>query len=293
MDTRPLRLFLALADTLHFGRAGERCHMSPSAVSRTIKHLESELGVTLLLRDNRSVSLTSEGLRFQQYARETLAQWDSLRHSMLESSRVLQGELSMYCSVTASYSFLHEILSAFRSDFPRIEIKLHTGDPAHAVTRVMRGEEDISIGARPDNLPRGVAFRPILRSPLLFIAAADQPKLFQSLNGTPLPDAWQDIPMILSEEGLARQRADQWFKALGVRPHIYAQVSGNEAIVSMVSLGFGVGVAPRVVLDNSPLAARIRILDVRPALEPYEVGLFALEKRLDDPLIEAFWSQLH
>ena len=72
MDTRPLRLFLALADTLHFGRAGDRCHMSPSAVSRTIRHLEEELGVTLFRRDNRSVSLTPEGRRFQQYAREAL-----------------------------------------------------------------------------------------------------------------------------------------------------------------------------------------------------------------------------
>src|SRR5699024_9561659 len=112
-------------------------------------------------------------------------------------------------------------------------------------------------------------------------------------NGPARPQAWHDVPMILSEEGLARQRTNQWFKTLGIRPRIYAQVSGNEAIVSMVSLGFGVGVAPRIVLDNSPLAARTRILDVRPALEPYEVGLFALEKRLNDPLIQAFWSQLH
>lgn len=293
MDTRTLRLFLTLAETLHFGRAGERCHMSPSAVSRTIKQLEGELGVPLFHRDNRSVGLTREGARFQQYARETLAQWDSLRHSMQESSRVLQGELSMYCSVTASYSFLYDILSTFRRDYPRIEIKLHTGDPARAVDRVMAGEEDITIGARPDPIPRGVAFRPILRSPLLFIAPAEPPDLADALAGPARAAAWREVPMILSEEGLARQRIDQWFKNLGIRPRIYAQVSGNEAIVSMVSLGFGVGVAPRIVLDNSPLAARTRVLDVRPALEPYEVGLFALEKRLNDPLIEAFWSQLH
>ncbi|ASK35054.1 transcriptional regulator IlvY [Alcanivorax sp. N3-2A] len=293
MDVRPLRLFLAVAETLHFGRAAERCHLSPSALSRAIKQLEAELGVTLFQRDNRSVQLTREGLRFQQYARETLSNWDSLRHAMQESGRELQGELSMYCSVTASYSFLYDILSTFRHDYPRIEIKLHTGDPAHAVERVMSGREDISIGARPDTLPRGVAFRPILRSPLLFIAPADQPRLEESLAGPASAQAWREIPMILSEQGLARQRADEWFKALGLRPLIYAQVSGNEAIVSMVSLGFGVGVAPRIVLDNSPLAARTRTLDVRPALEPYELGLFALEKRLDDPLIEAFWSQLH
>jgi LysR family positive regulator for ilvC len=75
-----------------------------------------------------------------------------------------------------------------------------------------------------------------------------------------------------------------------VLPDIYAQVAGNEAIVSMVSLGFGIGVVPRIVLDNSPLAERVEVLDVRPALAPYEVGLFALEKRLASPLISAFWS---
>jgi LysR family positive regulator for ilvC len=83
---------------------------------------------------------------------------------------------------------------------------------------------------------------------------------------------------------------DDWFRRLGVSPTIYAQVAGNEAIVSMVSLGFGVGVAPRIVLDNSPLAHTVRVLDVRPELAPYEVGLFALEKRLTSPLIRAFWS---
>ena len=71
---------------------------------------------------------------------------------------------------------------------------------------------------------------------------------------------------------------------------IYAQIAGNEAIVSMVSLGFGVGIVPRIVLDNSPLADQVRVLDVRPGLDPYEVGLFALDKRLASPLISAFWS---
>lgn len=292
MDTRPLRLFLALADTLHFGRAGDRCHMSPSAVSRTIRHLEEELGVTLFRRDNRSVSLTPEGRRFQQYAREALAQWDSLRHSMQESSRVLQGELSLYCSVTASYSFLYDILSSFRHQYPRIELKLHTGDPAQAVQRIQHGEEDIAIGARPDHLPASIAFRPIARSPLLFIAQAGQAQLAERLSGTASKTAWEEVPMILSEEGLARERVDRWFRQLGVKPHIYAQVGGNEAIVSMVSLGFGVGIVPKIVLDNSPLAGRTRPLDVQPALAPYEVGLFTQERRREEPLIQAFWSQL-
>ena len=60
----------------------------------------------------------------------------------------------------------------------------------------------------------------------------------------------------------------------------------------MVSLGFGVGIVPKIVLDNSPLAGRTRPLDVQPALAPYEVGLFTQERRREEPLIQAFWSQL-
>ena len=58
---------------------------------------------------------------------------------------------------------------------------------------------------------------------------------------------------------------------------VYAQVAGNEAIVSMVSLGFGVGVVPEIVLQNSPLSETVRVLRVEPRLEAYEVGLFTLE----------------
>ena len=97
--------------------------------------------------------------------------------------------------------------------------------------------------------------------------------------------------MILSEEGLARTRTDRWLKHPNIKPRIYAQVSGNEAIVSMVSLGFGIGVVPQIVLDNSPLTARIRIYDIQPPLTAYDIGLFALEKRLKDPLIAAFWNR--
>ena len=77
-----------------------------------------------------------------------------------------------------------------------------------------------------------------------------------------------------------------------MQPSIYAQVAGNEAIVSMVSLGFGIGVVPRIVLDNSPLVDNIRILDIRPKLKAYEVGLFALNRKLRNPVVKAFWSQL-
>ncbi len=290
MDIRQLRQFVRLAEALHFGRASAACHVSPSALSRNIRQLESAVGATLFERDNRSVTLTRPGETFLGWARETLASWDGLRHTLQEQAGELQGEVSLYCSVTASYSFLFELLSRLRRDHPRIEIKLHTGDPEDAIGKVLAGSEDIAIGARPDTLPTGLAFKPITRSGLVFIAPAGYPRRHELVRHRPDAAAWAATPMILPESGLARQRVERWFRDLGVPPLIYAQVAGNEAIVSMVSLGFGIGVVPQIVLDNSPLAAEVAVMEVRPALSPYEVGLFTLEKKLRSPLIGAFWA---
>jgi LysR family positive regulator for ilvC len=289
MDTRSLSLFLNLSETLHFGRTSEACHLSASALSRHIQQLEDSLGVTLLVRNNRSVQLTHEGKRLQQYARETLQQWDTFKDSLMADSGELHGEISMYCSVTASHSFLYDILSEFRQKHPKIEIKLHTGDPASAIPRVLAGQEDITIAARPDKLPAQLAFSRITVSPLVYITPKTE-VLEADLKQAIKKQQWESIPMILSEEGLIRDRVDEWFRQQQITPTIYAQVAGHEAIVSMVSLGFGVGVVPKIVVDNSPLADRVELLPKQPKLEAYDVGLCALKKRLQSPLIEAFWS---
>lgn len=287
MDPRSLRQFVNLAGSLHFGRAAEACNVSPSALSRSIQRLESELGAGLFERNNRSVTLTHAGQLFLDYARDALSEWDAVRNRLMTDSGELHGEVSLYCSVTASYSFLFDILARVRRKHPRIEIKLHTGDPEDAISRVLSGIEDIAIAARPANLHAGLAFRQIETSPLVFIVSSDHELARQGrLNGAD----WKDWPMILSERGLARNRTDRWFRRIGVQPVIYAQVAGNEAIVSMVSLGFGVGVVPRIVLENSPLVDKVCTIDVEPGLAPYEVGLVTLEKKLASPLIRAFWS---
>ena len=96
--------------------------------------------------------------------------------------------------------------------------------------------------------------------------------------------------MVLSESGLARSRVDQWFADQGLKPSIYAQVSGHEAIVSMVALGVGVGVVPELVMKNSPLMGRVRVLAVQPELEPFAIGLCAQTQRMNDPVVQALWQ---
>ena len=290
MDTRTLKHFLALANALHFGRASEACHISPSALSRSIKQLEDELGAALFTRDNRTVGLTREGEKFQHFAREALSQWDLIRHDLMAGNESLNGEISMYCSVTASYSILHKLLSEFRQRHPGIDLKLHTGDAENAIARIMAGEEDITIAARPDRLPRGLAFKAITTTPLQFIAPMENSGLAERAGDDTSAIDWQQIPIIIPEGGIARKRIDNWFHQQGVKPKVYAQVSGHEATVSMVSLGLGIGVVPKMVLDHSPIDERVQVLAITPELEPYQVGLCVLDKKLKNPLIEAFWS---
>ena len=291
MTPRLLEQFLALAECLNFGRASDLANVSHSALSRSIRHLEDEVGARLFDRDNRSVSLTKEGRQFEIYAREALVAWNGIRQKMRGDDGVLRGEISLYCSVTASHSILSELLGRLRPNHPGIDIKLHTGNPELAISRVQSGEEDFAIAARPATVPRGLSFRALQSSPLVFIAPRSQSVPEIPTKGPPQnPELWRKIPMILSESGLARTRVEQWFKAMKVTPRVYAQVSGNEAIVSMVSLGLGVGVVPKIVLDNSSLANRVKIWKVAPNLEPYHLGLFTQTRRLQNPLVSAFWN---
>jgi len=293
MDAQKLRLYIALADCRHFGRAAAQCHVSPSTVSRNLKQLEEELNTDLMIRDNRSVALTPEGERFLQFARETLQQWETFQESLHRGGE-LRGQLSIYCSVTASYSFLHELLAQFRVNHPGIAIKLHTGDPAQAIERVLTGQEDIAIAARPDRLPAGLEFKSIAESPLVFIAPRNQRLLptLDEASGSWTDTAWDQWPMIISEEGLARERFNHWCRERQLTPDIYAEVKGNEAIVSMVSLGFGVGLVPRIVVDNSPLKDRVRLLPDQPDLGPFETGICVLQRRLQSPIVAALWRQV-
>src|SRR5437870_6280493 len=98
------RLFVHLSDTLHFGQTSRACHVSPSALSRTIQRLERELDVVLLARDKRNVELTSPGLAFQTYARNVLEGWERFDRD-LRSPAALSGRLAIFCTVTAAQSF--------------------------------------------------------------------------------------------------------------------------------------------------------------------------------------------
>lgn len=287
MDYKDLQIFLVLCDTLHLGRAGEQVHMSASSLSRRLTRMEEEVGAQLFERESSPLVLTKAGEAFRQHAEQTLLDLQQLKRSVSTKVSDLSGSLTLFCSVTASYSFLADLLSRFRENYPKVELRIHTGDAAESIDRVLSKEADVVIAARPEQLPAQLIFKAMASTPLLFIA----PKalgLIPELNQADV--TWENVPMVLSETGLARARVNQWFANKKKAPSIYAQVTGNEAIVSMVALGVGVGVVPELVLRNSPLANRVRVLNVQPELEPFAIGLCTQSERLQEPLLQALWK---
>jgi LysR family positive regulator for ilvC len=291
MDYDALRLFLHLSRTLHFLRTSRACHVSPSALSRTIQRLERETGWPLFERDRRSVRLTPAGTRFAEHARETLERWEGLQRTLRDPRGALSGTIVVFASVTACQTFLPELLSDFRRRHPDIHIQLETGYAADALERLAEGHVDVSVAAIPSQVPRALVARVLLHTPLVFAAPRAACEVERLCHRRPLP--WAELPVVLPSSGQARESADRWFRRRRIVPQVYGEIAGSEAILALVSLGCGVGIVPRIVLEESPLASKVRVLEPEAggeALGEFRVGVCTQRKKLTSPLVRALWE---
>ena len=288
MNLDDLKLFLHLCQTLHFGQTSRACHVSPSTLSRIIQRLEEHVERPLFDRDRRHVKLTPAGLSFQTFAQDTVNNWHRVRAELDQGAETLRGALNLYCSVTASYSILPELLRQFRPQYPDVQINLTTGDAAAAIDRVLDDTVDITIAALPDRIQPTLETRVITTTPLRFIAPLEGPVTEQLTKRID----WSQTPMIFPESGLIRTYLEKWFRQKSIRPRIYGQVSGHEAIISLVSLGFGVSVIPELVLEKSMIKTDVQTLNVKPTLPDFRVGLCVKKSKRNLPIIKAFWQTL-
>jgi LysR family positive regulator for ilvC len=291
MDLKSLKMFVHLTHSLHFGKTAEAHHVSTSTLSRIIQRLEDQLGCLLLHRDNRSVVLTEAGMLFYKYAEQQLEQWQLLQLSLDQKQAELQGKLHIYCSVTAAYSHLPPLLERFRQQHPLVEIVLTTGDAADAFDQVQQKLVDFAFGVKPESLSRMFYFQHIATVPLAVIAPTMACRVHQQLQGETI--IWSEVPIILAEHGAARKRFELWYrKKQQGKPNIYATVSGHEALVSMVALGCGVGMAPKVVVENSPVKDRVQYLQHVGDIEPFDLGICCLNQSREQTLVKAFFEAI-
>lgn len=295
MDQKSLTLFVHLANSLHFGKTSEALHVSPSTLSRVVQRLESELGSTLFDRDNRRVKLTPEGEVFLNYAQQNLEQLAILQEKLQKPEVQAKGSISLFCSVTAVYGVLSPVLETLRRQYPEIELQLHTGDQAEAIDRVAEGQVDLAIAVRPPNLGKRLGFNLLTYSPLQFIAPGIPCAVRDQFNNVDLSNLqqqpkswWQQLPFIIQERGVVRDNTIAWLKGYGVKPNISAHVSGNEAIVTMVSLGLGVAVVPKLVLEDSIHAKQVSVVSADIDNQALAIGVVSRQEDRSKPVIRAF-----
>ncbi|MBL4832162.1 MAG: HTH-type transcriptional activator IlvY [Aliivibrio sp.] len=287
MNQKLLHIFIHICESKSFSKTAIAMHISPSALSRQVQKLEVDIGQALFVRDNRSVELTDAGKKLLPVAIHMLSEWHRLKTNLSNEDKLLTGELHIFCSVTASYSHLPELLSNFRIHYPQIEIKLSTGDPAQSIGMILQDRADIAISAKPNVLPSKLTFKTIDHITLSIIIPSGISNFANELHQSPVN--WDKIPFIVPEEGTARERVNTWFKNRKVKPTIYAQVSGHEAIVSMVALGCGVGIAPDVVISNSPVKDKVTRVEAI-NIKGFDLGVCCKQSQLQNPLVNAFWN---
>ena len=288
MDFDDLRLFLHLSRSLHFGRTSQECHISASALSRSIQRLEQDVGEQLFDRDNRSVELTRAGARFARFAADTLAEWERVSVELSAPTERLQGQISIFATVTACQSFLPELLSRFRQAYPDIRIRLETGYAADALAMLENNSVDITVAALPPKVPKALVTRVVTYTPLIFVGPTRPCDVSRRIEEQPID--WAALPLVLPAFGLARKALDRWLKARAIGPNVYSEVTGNEAILSLVSTGCGVGVVPSLVMEQSPLRGNVRALAPDVPLGEFRIGVCCRRKALNNPLVAAFWE---
>ena len=291
MDIKSLKMFVHLAQSLHFGKTAAAHHISTSTLSRVIQRLEQALGSAVLHRDNRTVMLTKAGEQLVQFAQQQIEQWQLLQLSVNQQQTELQGKLQIYCSVTAAYSHFPPLLERFRARHPLVEIELSTGNAADAFDKVQQQAVTLAIAVKPEQLSRTFYFQHLAYVPLSVIAPKMVCRVQQQLQSKTIN--WSAMPIILPEHGAARKRFDYWYrKKQQGKPRIYATVSGHEALVSMVALGCGVGIAPNVVVENSPVKDAVQYLADAGQIAPFDLGVCCLNQTKAQPLVNAFLQSI-
>ena len=161
VELRELRIFLTLADELHFGRTAERMGISQPAVSEAVRVLESRLGLKVFERTSRRVRLTPAGEQLRRNLQPALAGLDQALAEASELSRAVRGLLRVGFVLTADGPALSRLITAFQSRHPACEVRLSEVETFDAYRALRRGDIDVVcnwLAAGEPDLTGGTAF---------------------------------------------------------------------------------------------------------------------------------------
>lgn len=187
-----VRCFVAVAEHLHFGRAAQELSMTQPPLSRQIQKLERFVGVDLLERDNRSVSLTAAGEAFLDNARVLLAMSDRAPQDARRIASGHWGRLSVGFTAASGFGILGSVLAAIEENFPGINLDLHEMVTGEQLENLAEGRIDLGLG-RLETTPNSIESELLLAERLLLavprghpLTELDRPLRKDDVTGRPL-----------------------------------------------------------------------------------------------------------
>ena len=265
LEVRQLRYFVAVAEELHFGRAAERLGMAQPPLSRAIREMERQLGVPLMERTTRRVTLTSAGEVLLRDARTAL---DAVTAAGRRARHAGRPEPGLRLALKADYDggLLPQILAAYQTEAAALPVELMLSGRAEQEPALRDGRADIALLPRPFD-DRGLDVEPLLTEPRLLAVAATDPLAahpclrLADLTGRLLPDGCHADREGLPPASAAEPRDDDRRPAAPPRNLDLAQ------IFNLIEVGGIVwfppasiarrhprpGIAYRTVSDLSPL----------------------------------------
>src|SRR5690606_26106431 len=211
VDTQFLKTFVAVVDRGSMAAAARVLNITPAAVAQQLRTLERELGAPLIARAGRTVSVTAEGSRILQRARDLLRDVSDLRSVANESG--MAGELRLGACPTALAGLVPDILARMVAKFPEINVFIRPGYSADLYGAVEAGDLDAAMVLQaPFSLPKTCDWQLLREEPLVVLAPA-------RLAGCDPHQLLREQPLIrYDRHEWGGRQADEYLRRVGIVP---------------------------------------------------------------------------
>jgi LysR family transcriptional regulator for metE and metH len=256
LEVRHLQLVAAVAEMGSLTRAGDRLHLTQSALSHQLRHIESRLGAALFLRVGKRLLLTPAGERLLASARDVLERLERTERDIRQMGQERAGVLRLTTECYTCYHWLPPLLIRYRRRFPRVEIRIDVAATGRPFESLIAGKIDLAIVSSPVS-DRRLASRPVFDDELKVMTSKDH--RFAQQTHVKLSDMREETLFVYPPKEESRVLQEILIPA-GAVPARIEEVLLTEAITELVKAGLGVAVlAPwsvQPLLDAGSIVAR-------------------------------------
>ena len=250
------RVFKEVAETGNISLAAKNLYISQSAVSQSIKQLETALQARLFARSPRGVSLTWEGQMLYQYVRSALGLLATGEDKLSQAQQLLLGTLTIGASDTVTSFFLTPYLETFHHQHPGIRLKIVSGRSAKVLSMLKSGAVDIAFASSPADI--ALECWPCFATHAVFVAGSGYGCDFDHVYTR---QEIADFPLILLErKASSRVFLEQYFLQSGITLTPEIELSSRSLLVSLAKIGLGVAGVTREFVQDALDSGEIRQL---------------------------------